>query len=108
MTKNFIRPFLSESVIYHHTPELYDNDVCVLEIGAPDKSKGAITVFTMCNTSEQSIVVKPKGIDRSKNYSVTPDNDNCTFTVSGYELSKGIEVYLGSAMESELILYEAE
>ena len=105
--KNFIRPFLSESVIYHHTPELYDEDVCVLEIGAPDKSKGAITVFTMCNTNEQSIVVKPKGIDRNKNYSVTLNNDNCTFTVSGYELSKGIEVNLGSAMESELILYEA-
>ncbi len=106
--KNFIRTFLSDSVIYHHTPELYDKDVCVLEIGAPDKSKGAITVFTMCNTSEQSIVVKPKGIDRSKNYSVTLDNEGCTFTVSGYELSKGLEFHLGSAMESELILYEAE
>ena len=103
--KNFIRPFLSESVIYHHTPELYDEDVCVLEIGTPDKSRGAMTVFTMCTTGEQTVLVKPKGIDKSKAYKVTLDNDNCTFTVSGYELSKGIEVYLGSAMESELILY---
>ena len=87
---------------------MYDEDICVLEIGASDKSKGAITVFTMCSTDAQNILVKPKGIDRSKNYSVTLDNDNCTFTVSGYELSKGIEVNLGSAMESELVLYEAE
>ncbi len=106
--KNFIRTFLSESVIYHHTPELYDEDICVLEIGATDKSKGALTVFTMCNTGAQSVIVKPKGIDRSKSYSVTLDNDGCTFTVSGYELSKGIEVYLGSAMESELILFESK
>ncbi len=106
--KSFIRTFLSDSVIYHHTPELYDEDVCVLEIGAPDKSKGAITVFTMCNTDTQAVTVKPKGIDRSKNYKVTLDNDGCTFTVSGYELSKGLEIYLSSAMESELVLYEAE
>lgn len=106
--KDFIRPFLSESVIYHHTPELYGKDVCVLEIGAPDKSRGAMTVFTMCNTGEQTVIVKPKGIDRSKNYKVTLDNDNCTFTLPGYELSKGIEISLGSAMESELILYKEQ
>lgn len=106
--KNFIRTFLSDAVIYHHTPELYDKDVCVLEIGAPDKSKGAITVFAMCNTDAQNILVKPKGIDKAKNYAVTLDNEGCTFTVSGFELSKGIEVYLGSAMESELVLFESK
>ena len=106
--KSFIRPFLNEAVTYHHTPELYDKDVCVFEIGAPDKSRGAVTVFTMCSTSEQTVLIKPKGIDKSKTYNVTLDNEDCTFTVSGFELSKGIEVYLGSAMESELILYNAQ
>ncbi len=104
--KKFIRPFLSEAIIYHHTPELYDNDVCVLEIGSPDKTKGAITVFAMCSTDTQNVLVKPKGIDKSKSYNVTLDNDGCTFAVSGYELSKGIEINLNSAMDSELVLYE--
>ena len=54
------------------------------------------------------VLVKPKGIDKSKNYKVTLDNEDCTFTVSGFELSKGIEIYLGSAMESELVLYESK
>lgn len=106
--KSFIRTFLGDSVIYHHTPELYDENVCVLEIGAPDKSKGAITVFTMCNTGEQNVLVKPEGIDKSKSYNVTLDNEGCTFTISGYELSKGIEIHLSSAMESELVLFESK
>lgn len=104
--KSFIRPILPQAIIYHHTPEMYDSDICATEISAPDRSKGAMTLFSMCATGRKIFTVKPRGIDRSKSYEITLDNDNCTFTLSGYELSKGIEIILDSALDSELILYK--
>ena len=106
--KEFIRPFLSESKIYHHTPDLNGSDYSVLEISAPDKSKGAITVITLCGTNEKSIMVKPKGIDISKNYQVTLDNDSYTYQISGEKLKRnGICVDIKTALSSELVLYKS-
>lgn len=106
--KNFIRPFLSESEIYHHTPDLNNSDYSVLEISAPDKTKGAITVITLCGTNEKTIMVKPKGIDVSREYNVTLDNDQYTYTISGEKLKRnGIAVDIKSSLSSELVLYEA-
>ena len=104
--KSFIRPFLSRAITYHHTPEVYSSDVCVLEIADTDKSKGAITVFSSSSYKGNAIKVKPKGISKSLSYEVTLDNESSTFTVSGYELSKGIEITLPSPLDSELILYK--
>ena len=106
--KDFIRPFLAEAKIYHHTPDLNEYDYSVLEIAAPDKSKGAITVITLCGTNEKEITVKPKGIDISKNYQVTLDNDGFTYTISGEKLKRnGICVDIKAALSSELILYKS-
>ncbi len=105
--KDFIRPFLAESKIYHHTPDLKVSDYSVLEISAPDKSKGAITVITLCGTNEKTIMVKPKGIDISKEYQVTLDNDSFTYTISGEKLKRnGICVDIKASLSSELILYK--
>ena len=104
--KSFIRPFLSRAVMYHHTPEMYESDVCIQEISDPQKTQGAITVFTMSNFKGDTVKVTPKGIDKSKEYTVTLDNENCTFKVSGYELSKGIDIHIPSSLDSELILYK--
>lgn len=104
--KSFIRPFISKAVTYHHTPEMYVSDVCILEIADPDKTQGAITVFSMSTYNGDTIKVTPKGIDKSKNYTVILDNDGCSFTVTGYELSKGIDITLPSQLDSELLLYK--
>ena len=107
--KSFIRPFLAECKTYHHTPDLTDSDISTLEISAPDKTKGALTVITLCNCKENNIVVKPKGIDASKNYRVTLDNDGETFEISGRQLkTHGIPVEISASLSSELILYAAE
>ena len=106
--KEFIRPFLAECKTYHHTPDLNESDYSVLEISAPDKSKGAITAITLCGTNEKEITVKPKGIDASKNYQVTLDNDGYTYTISGEKLRRnGIAVNIKASLSSELILYKA-
>ncbi|MBQ7115172.1 MAG: alpha-galactosidase [Clostridia bacterium] len=106
--KEFIRPFLAESKIYHHTPDLNESDYSVLEISAPDKSRGAITVITLCGTNEKEITVKPKGINISKEYQVTLDNEGFTYTILGEKLKRnGICVDIKSSLSSELILYKA-
>lgn len=110
--KSFIRPMLPTSLIYHHTPETdkaYKNGFSVLEIANPEKTKGAIAVFSTENNNGNSTVIKPKGASVGKNYKVTLDNDRVTFTLTGYELvNKGILINLNSPMTSELILFEEE
>lgn len=107
--KNFIRSFLPESKIYHHTPEAAkdaDNG-CVLEIASPDCRKGAIGVFSFpCGKTKFCVI--PKGINAGLNYRITLDNSGAEFTVSGYELiTNGLKINLPSALSSELILLEA-
>ncbi|MBO5858448.1 MAG: alpha-galactosidase, partial [Clostridia bacterium] len=107
--KEFIRPFLAESLVYHHTPETEKakkDGVMILEIASPDKSKGAATVMTLVNSGEKAVVFKPKGADKSKQYKVTLDNEGESFVVAGRELcSTGIEINLPASLCSELILY---
>ncbi len=106
--KTFIRPILSNCKTYHHTPDLNGKDYSVLEISAPDKLKGAITVITLCGTNEKRIMVIPRGIDPGKEYKVTLDNEGFTYTITGEKLRRnGIAVDINTALSSELILYEA-
>lgn len=106
--KSFIRPFLGEAKIFHHTPDLTDADCSILEIASPDKTKGAITIITLADASNEKILVRPKGIDMSKSYKITLDNSGASFTASGREiLTDGIPVSIPSSLFSELILYEA-
>lgn len=105
--KSFIRPFLSEAKIYHHTPDLTDKEYSVLEISSHDKKKSAITVISLCCCSTTEILVKPKGIDRGKAYNVTLDNEGHKFTVSGMELAQnGLKINIPSSLSSELVLIE--
>lgn len=103
--KQFIRPFLAESVVYHHTSEASKANAVVLEVASPDKTKGAITVTTL--KAEAELFVKPKGADASKKYEVTLDNNRERFEISGRELKfNGLFISLPSALSSELILYK--
>jgi hypothetical protein len=108
--KEFIRPMLPTSLIYHHTPETdeaYKNGFTVLEIATPDNTKGAITVFSTENNNGNSITIKPKGVAINKNYRVWLDNLRTAINISGFHLiNSGISVNLNSPMTSELILFE--
>lgn len=104
--KDFIRPFLAESKIYHHTPDVKKDEFSALEIVSPDSSRGAIAVFALAGKCGE-IKLRVKGADQAKQYKVTLDNDGSVFTVSGRELRQsGITVDIPSAMSSELVLYE--
>jgi hypothetical protein len=101
---------LPDCLIYHHTPETdvaFENGFSVLEIASPDKTKGAITVFSTENNNGNSITVKPKGVALNKNYKIWLDNDRASFNISGFSLiNNGILINLNSPMISELILFE--
>lgn len=109
--KNFIRPFLPSSKIYHHTPDTLAAQKAgfiVLEVSAEDKSAGAVCVFSLPLADKNRVRVFIKGADASRRYKVTFDNSNTSYEVSGAELiQKGIEVYIPSQLSSELVLYQA-
>ncbi len=109
--KDFIRPFLPTCNIFHHTPETkksMEDGFTVLEIASPDGDRGAMTVFSMTQAVKSEVKVKLKGVDVSKDYKVTLDNDRNSFVLSGRELRQnGLTVDIPSSMASELILYEA-
>jgi hypothetical protein len=53
-------------------------------------------------------MVKPKGIDISKEYKVTLDNDGFSYIISGEKLKRnGIAIDIKASLSSELILYKA-
>ncbi|MBR5496948.1 MAG: alpha-galactosidase [Clostridia bacterium] len=105
--KSFIRPFINNSKIYHHTPECDKN--CILELASEEKDRCVIGVFSLTCSGRETLTVKPKGIDASKQYKVTSDNERCSFSVSGRELKNaGIKVYIPSSLSSELLLIEEE
>ena len=108
--KNFIRTFLPDCNIYHHTPEAskcMQDGMCITEIASQDKSKGALSAISMSFAGEQKVNVCLKGVDEGKNYKVTLDNSRSEFVMSGFELKmNGLKLYIPTAMSSELVLYE--
>lgn len=107
--KNFIRKFLPDSKIFHHTPETAKtlDGYSVLEISSSDGKKGAITAFAMTGEKKEKLNIVPKGINAGMTYKITLDNSGADFVADGYEIkSKGIDIYIPSPLSSELVLYE--
>ena len=109
--KDFIRPFLPESRIYHHTPDTKDarkNGSVIIEIASDDREKAVAGIFNVSFSGEKSIVFKPKGIDFSKNYRVYFDNSRTTVELTGASIMQnGINVILPASLSSELVIIEA-
>ncbi|MDO8685294.1 MAG: alpha-galactosidase [Clostridiales bacterium] len=110
--KNFIRPFMPESRIYHHTP-VFDGiepkGWGILELTSCDSAKGIVGIFQLSNPVEQETMLHLRGVDVSKRYRVTWDNSGRSAVVDGYTLTNdGIHIRQEGALISELLLYEAE
>lgn len=110
--KTFIRPYLPDAKIYHHTPDTRDiqkNGYAVLETAAPDSSRDTVGVFTMPGYDGRTITVYPRGLSASLDYKVCFDNTRSETTISGFELiNGGLRVSIPSAFSSELITFEAQ
>ncbi|MBS6475257.1 MAG: alpha-galactosidase [Clostridiales bacterium] len=108
--KNFIRKFLPNSLIYHHTPEsasFRSGSFSVLELASCSRDRAAITVLTPCTPASDTCTVFPRGLDPAPQYRVVFDNTGCEYTASGRELAQqGILVRIPCALSSELLLIE--
>ena len=111
--KHFIRPYLTDGYIYHHTPELFQahpKGRGILERASADGAKGIIGIFNLADLrpGDETVTVYPRGLDAGKTYEVTFDNAQTTATVSGFALvNDGIRVRLPASLTSELIIYRA-
>ena len=109
--KDFVRPFLADSRIYHHTPSfdgLEPQGWGVLELAAADYSRALAGVFQLAAPQQTEYVLRPRGLDVSRHYRVTLDNRRQAFELDGFTLAQtGLVVRLEGALTSELILFEA-
>jgi alpha-galactosidase len=108
--KDFVRPFISTSRIYHHTPEvsLDPSGWGVLELASDDRARGICGVFQLSAPKEVEYQLHPRGLDMSRRYRVTFDNLGQSTVVDGYALvEQGIQIRLEGALTSELLIFEA-
>lgn len=109
--KGFVRPFITESRIYHHTPTLSSPEPQgwgVLEMTSADRQKGIAGLFQLSAPQEPEYLFRSRGLDLSKRYRVTWDSTGEQCVLDGFEITKrGIPVRLEGALTSELLLFEA-
>jgi len=118
--KKHVRPYIDESMIFHHTPELVGDSTApdaiveqprgtgILERASEDGCHGVIGVFNLADATYATVhTVYPRGIDPSRSYAVTFDNLGAVVEMTGAEMmQKGIRVTLSGSLSSELIIYE--
>lgn len=118
--KTHIRPYIDESVIFHHTPQLVGDETAegaiaeqprgtgILERATEDGRHGVIGIFNLSDAAAAGVhTVYPRGIDPSLRYRVTLDNSGAVIEASGASLSQtGLRVTLPASLTSELVIYE--
>jgi len=112
--KNFVRPALPTSRVYHFAPVnatggVESGDWFAMEFAAPDQQKAWAVIIRLVKTQAGSYLLIPKGLDPQKKYRVTFDNTGTTELVDGSQLSKtGLDIQPGPQRESELLLFERQ
>lgn len=107
--KRFIRPFLPDSLIYHHTLDSSGfrcGKASVLELASQERDRAAITILTAPNSASDTITVIPRGLAASGEYRITFDNSGDELCLTAAELLRGIPVRIPSSLSSELLLIE--
>ncbi|MCC7352791.1 MAG: alpha-galactosidase [Anaerolineae bacterium] len=109
--KKFVRPFLNDGRIYHHTPTFDGPEPQgwgVLELASRDRARGIAGVFQLSSPRGPEYLLRLRGLDASRRYQVTWDNSGQVSEVDGFVLMKqGIVIRLEGALTSELLIFEA-
>ena len=122
--KEFIRPVMKDSKMYHHAPVSARNGVTdgnwfAVEFASADKSRAWATIVRLAESDEDHYLTNynpifnevtpgsvghsqsdiyhlfPRGIDPARNYRVTFDNSRSSITSTGYRLCQdGLRVRL--------------
>ncbi len=111
--KEFIRPILPTSRVYHHAPVSARGGVAssgffAMEFADPDRSRGWATLIRIGPSDSDTYLFKPRGLDRGRTYEVTFDGSGETVVLDGMSLVRdGIPLRLETLAASELLLFEA-
>jgi alpha-galactosidase len=109
--KNFVRPYLYDSVVYHHTPVLPGTEpggFWVQEHSSPDRARAMAGVFRLAGGSQSQYHLRLRSLDPGRQYCVTFDNSGQSANFSGKELLfGGITIDLDHPLSSELLLIQA-
>lgn len=109
--KNFVRPFVASSRIYHHTPEVRGLDPQgwgVLELCSEDRRRGMCGLFQLSAPVQSSYLFRSRGLDPTKRYRVTFDSSGDTIVIDGFTLmNDGLRIRREEALTSELLVFEA-
>jgi len=109
--RDFVRPFLHQSRIFHHTPILSQSgpdEWCVLEMVSPGRDRGIAGIWRFPGASGDGYRFRPKGLSPSRTYRVIYDNTAEERAVDGGTLmDDGILAQVGATGCSELLLFEA-
>jgi alpha-galactosidase len=107
----FVRPYLRDGRIYHHTPTLAGAEPQgwgVLESASRDRARALVGVFRLSAPGDDAITVRPRGLDRGRRYRVTWDDSGQTAELDGVALMEaGLLIRRDGALTSELLLFEA-
>lgn len=109
--REFCRPMLSRSLLFHHTPIQNQRELgewVVLESATPERDKAFIGVFRLQGAQGDDYVVRPRGLDAGRQYRIRYDSAGYERVVDGGLLvDEGLRIRIGSALRSELLLIEA-
>jgi alpha-galactosidase len=109
--KKFIRPFVREAHVYHHTPVIPGADAsgwCALEYVAEDRNKAVVGVFRLVNAESDMYVLRFRGLDPSRAYKITTEPGGMNSRYDGSILmEQGLTIRLDTPLTSRLLLCEA-
>ena len=109
--KKFIRPFVREGRVYHHTPVIPGSDAsgwCALEYVADDRSRAVAGVFRLVNAESDMYALRFRGLDPSRSYKVTSEPGGMNSKYNGAVLmEQGLGIRLDTPLTSRLLLCEA-
>ena len=109
--KTFVRPMLSTSRLYHHTPiqrQTEAGDWVVLECASDDGHCAYAGIFRLGDAAGESYVFRPRGLDPSRTYRLTYDTRGYTRSIDGGRLmDEGVQVRVAAPFTSELLTFEA-
>jgi hypothetical protein len=109
--KDFVRPFMPTSRIFHHTPVSAGPEPTgwgVLELASDDGSRAICGLFQLGSPTHPEYLLRLRGLDPSRRYRVTWDNTEHACEMDGIALlSHGVTIRLDGALTSELLICEA-
>jgi alpha-galactosidase len=112
--KGFIRPMLPSVRVYHHAPVNADGGVdsgdwFAMEFGSPDHRQGWALVIRLSKEATPDYILRPSGLDPTKEYEITFDSTGARKTENGGQITQqGLRIPVANGTISELVLFKAK